>query len=73
MKCPECGEQQYAELDHYLLDAVDERLFYDEVHTLASHYHWSEADILDLPQAKRRLYIDLINRARGMVGDREFA
>jgi hypothetical protein len=66
--CPECGREQYAELDHYDLAAMNEHYFYDEVHTLASHYHWSEAAILDLPQARRRLYLDLINRSAGMTG-----
>jgi hypothetical protein len=66
--CPECGRQQYAELDHYDLAGMNEHDFYDEVHTLASHYHWSEAEILDLPQARRRLYLGLIDRAAGMTG-----
>ena len=61
--CPECDQKQYAKLDHYEDDAPDEYLFYDEIHTLASHYHWSEAEILDLPRAKRRRYLDMINRS----------
>jgi hypothetical protein len=65
--CPECGREQYAELDHYALADMNERYFYDEVHTLASHYHWSEEAILDLPLARRRLYLDKINRSEGMV------
>jgi hypothetical protein len=65
--CPECGEEQYAELDHYSLAGMNEHYFYDEVHALASHYHWSEAAILDLPQARRRLYLRLINRSAGMT------
>jgi hypothetical protein len=63
--CPECGREQHAELDHYLLADIHEHSFYDEVHTLASHYHWSEAEILDLPQARRRLYLDMITRTAG--------
>lgn len=63
VKCPECGREQYSELDHYELGATNELFFYDEIHNLAFNYHWSEADILDLPQHKRRLYLDLINRA----------
>ena len=69
--CPECSREQYAELDHYALDFMNKYFFYDEVHTLASQYHWSEAEILDLPQSKRRLYIDMINRSRGMTAERE--
>jgi hypothetical protein len=63
--CPECGREQYSELDHYAASSLNEYLFYDEVHGLASHYHWSEAEILDLPQHKRRRYLDLINRSGG--------
>jgi hypothetical protein len=65
--CPECGREQYAELDHYDLAGMNEHYFYDEVHTLASHYHWSEAAILDLPQARRRLYLGMINRSAGFT------
>lgn len=63
VSCPECGCEQQAKLNHYLLGDLDRRFFYDEVHTLASHYHWSEADILNLPLERRRLYLDLISRA----------
>ena len=63
--CPECGREQYARLDHYKLDYLNKYFFYDEIHTLASHYHWSESEILNLPKSKRRLYIDLINRSSG--------
>ncbi len=65
--CPECGREQQAELDHYYLAGINEHSFYDEVHTLASHYHWSEASILDLPQARRRLYLGMINRSTVMT------
>jgi hypothetical protein len=61
--CPECGQEQHTKLDHYAHTGIDRYFFYDEIHTLASHYHWSEAAILDLPQQKRRLYLDLINRS----------
>jgi len=69
--CPECSREQYAELDHYSLAGINKHEFYEEVHTLASHYHWSEAAILDLPQSKRRFYIDMIYRSKGMTIGRE--
>jgi hypothetical protein len=40
---------------------------YDEVHTLAWHYHWSEAEILALPRVRRQLYLSRVDRARGMT------
>ncbi len=66
--CPECGHEQAAELDHYAGVRPGENYLYDEIHTLASHYHWSETDILDLPQQKRRRYVGMINRAGGVSG-----
>lgn len=66
VNCPECGREQNAVLDHYELPGMDRYGFYDEVHMLASHYHWSEAAILDLPQTRRRLYLGKINRAVGI-------
>lgn len=65
VSCPECGREQQAELDHYALSSVNEHFFYDEIHSLASHYHWSEAAILDLPQSRRQIYLNLINREAG--------
>ena len=66
--CPECGQEQQANLDHYAQASLNEHLFYDEIHTLASHYHWSEADILNLPQQKRRRYLELISRSISVSG-----
>ena len=65
VSCPECNKEQHAVLDHYTIGNTNKYLFYDEVHTIASHYHWSEASILAMPREKRRLYIDIINRYEG--------
>lgn len=35
-------------------------LLYRQVHYLAYHYHWSEAEILDLPREKRLRYIEVL-------------
>jgi hypothetical protein len=63
VSCPECSREQQAQLDHNTLGHLDHHFFYDEVHSLAIHYHWSEAEILDLPLSRRRLYLDLISRS----------
>ena len=68
--CPECRQEQAAELDHYAGVRPSESYLYDEIHTLASHYHWSETDILDLPQKKRRRYVSMINRNTGFSEQR---
>jgi hypothetical protein len=63
LSCPACGadwEEQFdpvsffwQELDAWALH------FVRDVHELASAYGWSEADVLALPPARRRLYLEL--------------
>jgi len=65
--CPECATDNYLEIDpYYCLGRVGNELFL-EVHKLAAFYHWSEADILNLPRWRRKKYLGLIDRARGMT------
>jgi hypothetical protein len=33
---------------------------FEEIHHLAYHYHWAEADILAMSRAKRRRYLALL-------------
>ena len=42
---------------------VNAKVFLQEVHTLASYYHWSEADILGLRRDRRRTYLALLSDA----------
>lgn len=66
--CPDCSAEQEIAVDPYLcLTQVGSELF-AEIHTLASFYHWSEAESLALPVHRRRLYLKLIDRGRGMMG-----
>jgi len=66
--CPDCGTEQEVAVDPYLcLTQAGSELF-AEIHTLASIYHWSEAQSLALPVHRRRLYLKLIDRSRGMMG-----
>lgn len=37
------------------------RWLLEEVHVLASRYHWSEDEILSLPTARRRRYLELVD------------
>lgn len=64
--CPECDSGQILELDPYALPCVNHSYFIDEIHTMAYYYHWSEAEILDLPSGRRRQYLHLIDRARSV-------
>lgn len=65
--CPDCGQPAEVVLDPYVcLGAAGGGLFLD-IHILASVYHWSEREILAMPRERRRLYLSLVDRSRGMV------
>ena len=64
--CPECGKEQVVPVDPYILSGAGKDNFYHEIHTLAWTYHWSEQEILALPRERRRIYLRLIDRSRGM-------
>jgi hypothetical protein len=59
--CSRCGAAQTLELDPYASALPQASDLYQDVHALALRYHWSELDILALPRARRRLYLDLID------------
>jgi hypothetical protein len=40
---------------------TDNELLYQEVHYLAYHYHWSEAEIMAMPRTKRALYLGVLS------------
>ena len=67
VECAECGRPQHAELDHYDLAGLREYELFDDVHTLASHYHWSESSILALPKERRLRYLRMIQRSTAML------
>ena len=65
-ECPECGRASERELDLIAsvlsqLESTQEELF-ETVHLLASKYHWSEAEILALPQWRRERYRKMLAR-----------
>jgi hypothetical protein len=66
LACPDCAAAWSAPFDivRFLWSEVDAwaARILDEVHILASHYGWSEADILALSPQRRRNYRDLIGR-----------
>ena len=65
--CPECKRPQQMELNPYALSATKHEALFQEVHMLASEYHWSEKEILSLSRQRRRLYLRLIERSRNVV------
>jgi hypothetical protein len=67
LACPACGHSFTSLLDAgtYLFEetTLRARHLYHEVHLLAYHYHWSEAEILGMTPAKRSRYITLLQDA----------
>jgi hypothetical protein len=68
MRCPACGNEFTSLFDTatFFLRELDERATrtLHDVHALAQHYHWSEADILRLPARRRSQYIELVREAK---------
>jgi hypothetical protein len=64
LACDQCGHAWQAPLDiaRVLLRDIDTRARrqLDEVHRIASAYHWGESDILALSPARRRFYLEAI-------------
>ncbi|MFO1434518.1 MAG: hypothetical protein U1F76_31300 [Candidatus Competibacteraceae bacterium] len=63
--CPECNVEQTVAVDPYGLARGVTTALFEEIHSLASYYHWNEPDILALPRDRRRLYLKLIDRDQG--------
>jgi hypothetical protein len=65
-RCPECGatvEVSFDPLQYALKELRDQASFiYEEVYWIAQKYHWSEAEILALPAARRARYAELAQR-----------
>jgi hypothetical protein len=68
LTCPSCGHTFLAPFDaaSYVFRELDGRVkrLYQEVHLLAFYYHWSEAEIINMPDRKRRLYLELLEEAQ---------
>jgi hypothetical protein len=66
-RCPGCDRENDVWVDPYLgLRGRGDDLF-AEIHTLAAAYGWTEDEILRLPRRRRRTYLKLVDRARGLV------
>jgi hypothetical protein len=73
-QCPECEKEQSVHFDmqSFLLTRLKQgqKQVTLEIHRLAATYHWSHAEILDLPRNMRRRYVDLIESELDMVQKR---
>ncbi|HEX2681853.1 MAG TPA: hypothetical protein VHQ03_11230, partial [Candidatus Dormibacteraeota bacterium] len=69
MTCPACGANFSAGFDAggYLVAKLEHRRgeLIHQVHLLASHYRWAEADILDLSPPRRLAYVHAIEDELG--------
>ena len=61
VSCPWCGKESALEPDVEALAlsclAVEQKRVLEEIHQLASVYHWTEAEVLALPPRRRAFYI----------------
>jgi len=74
LSCPVCGHAFSTVFDTatFLFQELARRAgnLYREVHLLAFHYHWSEAEIMGMTAAKRHRYLDLLVDALSEEGHR---
>ncbi len=65
MSCPNCQHNWITSLDiaSYLWTEIEQwaKRLLQEVHRLASVYHWSEADIVNMSPWRRQAYLELIS------------
>ena len=74
LSCPECSRSFVApfELQDFFFGEIKTNieLLYREIHYLAFHYHWSEAELLSMPRSKRRRYIDILSSEIEKINDK---
>jgi hypothetical protein len=64
LTCPacECEFSSFFDVTGYMVRELEarERQLYQDVHQLASAYHWSESEILHMSSRKRKLYLEML-------------
>ncbi len=62
--CPECNHLQIVKFDiqtFFSTKLIQERTqLFNEIHALATNYHWSKSEILELPRSLRKRFFDMI-------------
>jgi hypothetical protein len=68
-ECPECGAavRFWFDVQSYVQRELryDAEFLYEDVHQLATRYHWSEEKILSLPRQRRMQYVEMAMRQAG--------
>ncbi len=60
--CPGCGAESHALLDGFMIlhaGLARSSGIFGDVYRMARSYHWSEAEILALPRARRKRYLEV--------------
>lgn len=69
--CPECGQgvEAWFDIEEYVVRELHQRAagIYQDVHLLAFHYKWPEAQILALPYERRTEYVELLQNQGAAV------
>lgn len=62
LDCPACGQPCLVDLGIDAMPLPRPGTLHQEIHRIASAYHWPERDILSLPRQRRQRYLALIAR-----------
>jgi hypothetical protein len=70
-QCHECemSVDMYFDVQQFVLSELRDQAasIYEDVHMLALHYHWSQAEILALPRTRRVHYAEMLRQERSLV------
>jgi hypothetical protein len=70
-QCPKCemSVDMYFDVQQFVLSELRDQaaLIYEDVHLLALHYHWPQAEILALPRRRRAHYAEMVQQERSLV------
>jgi hypothetical protein len=70
-QCPECemSVEMYFDVQQFVVSELCDQAatIYEDVHLLALHYHWSQAEILALPRKRRMRYGEKLRQERSLV------
>ena len=63
--CPDCEYVNHVYADPHVCLTIASDALFDEIHLLATTYHWAEQEILELPRDRRRTYLRRIDSRWG--------
>lgn len=64
LQCPYCSSVETIQLDFLGEMLKQAETIISEVHTIAMHYNWSEAEILAMPKSRRERYLTMIETSQ---------